>query len=84
MANPAGSSINVNVLANDTDENDDPLTVSSAVANFGSSVINARVEISYTPPAGIVGADIILYSVTRLQRRFGIRYANDLCCYTPD
>jgi VCBS repeat-containing protein len=54
----------VNVLSNDTDEDGDTLIVSSANANIGVSEVSEFGLLTYTPVAGYVGRDTIIYSVS--------------------
>lgn len=55
-------SINVDVLANDFDPEGQPLSLVSANAALGSTVIEANDTLSYTPPAGISGFDTVTYT----------------------
>jgi VCBS repeat-containing protein len=50
-------------LANDTDSNDDALTLISAGAEQGSITINTDNTLTYTPQAGFDGYDIITYTI---------------------
>ncbi len=52
------------VLANDTDEDSNTLTVSAASAVQGSVSIEADQRLRYTPKAGFEGVDTISYTVT--------------------
>jgi large repetitive protein len=54
----------VNVLANDSDPDGDPLTVISASAANGAVVINANGTFTYTPGPGFNGTDTITYSIS--------------------
>jgi Ca2+-binding RTX toxin-like protein len=54
----------IDVLANDTDPNDDPLTVISATATNGTVEINPDGTLTYTPDADYNGADEIAYTIT--------------------
>ena len=61
------ASVNIDVLANDTDP--DPadvagLTVTSAVANNGTVVIEANNTLTYTPTADFSGTDTISYAIS--------------------
>ncbi|BFT32231.1 hypothetical protein D210916BOD24_34070 [Alteromonas sp. D210916BOD_24] len=58
------TSINIDVLANDTDADGDTLTVTSASANFGDVVINSDNTILYTPNTSYLGSDIIVYGIS--------------------
>lgn len=53
----------VKVLANDTDADNDTLTVSQAVANFGVVKIEADSTLTYTPAKDYVGTDVVVYSI---------------------
>ncbi|MFN6261678.1 MAG: Ig-like domain-containing protein [Chromatiaceae bacterium] len=56
--------VSVNVLSNDTDADNDKLSVSQAVANFGSVKIEADGKLTYTPAPDFIGTDVVIYSVT--------------------
>ncbi len=60
-----GTAVQVDVLANDSDPDGDPLSVLtvSGAAN-GEAVLNADGSIAYTPSAGFVGTDTFTYDVT--------------------
>ena len=76
VANPAPTAVNdtastnedtpvtVAVLANDTDPDGDPLTVTTASAANGTVVINADGTITYTPNANFNGTDTITYTIS--------------------
>ncbi len=53
----------IDVLANDSDPDGDPLTVSSATAAHGSVQINADGKLVYTPDDGFSGQDSIVYEI---------------------
>ena len=55
--------VKVKVLANDTDADNDTLTVSQAVANFGVVKIEADSSLTYTPAQDYVGSDVVIYSI---------------------
>ena len=55
---------NINVLGNDTDIDDDPLTVSDASATNGVVTINEDGTLNYTPNANFNGADTITYTIS--------------------
>jgi Bacterial Ig domain/Calx-beta domain len=59
-----GQSVTVAVLANDSDPDGDPLTVTSATSPGGAAVINANQTVTYTPNAGTCGSDTITYSIS--------------------
>ena len=54
----------VNVLANDTDPDGDPLTVVSASATNGTVVVNANGTITFTPNANFNGSATITYTIS--------------------
>ncbi len=54
----------IDVLANDSDPEGDPLTVTTATAPNGTVVINADNTLTYTPDPGFVGADSISYIIS--------------------
>lgn len=58
------TSIDVNVLANDTDVDGDTLTVNQAISSFGTVTILADQQLSYTPNPDFVGTDTVIYSIT--------------------
>lgn len=58
------TSVDVNVLANDTDVDGDTLTVSQAISSFGTVTILPDQQLSYTPNPDFVGVDTVIYSIT--------------------
>jgi len=54
----------INILANDSDPDNDALTVTSAVPSNGTVVINANGTIDYTPNPGFFGTDTVNYTIT--------------------
>ncbi|HVW38794.1 MAG TPA: cellulose binding domain-containing protein [Pirellulales bacterium] len=64
LVNP-GQAVTINVLANDTDPNGDPLSVISITqpAN-GTAVLNSGGTITYTPKAGFAGNDALTYTIS--------------------
>ena len=56
--------VTIAVLANDTDPDGDPLTVTSATAAHGTVVINPNGTITYTPAANYNGPDTIIYAIS--------------------
>ena len=56
--------VTVAVLANDSDVDGNPLTVTSATAPNGTVVINADGTITYTPNANFNGTDTVTYTIS--------------------
>ena len=56
--------VTVSVLANDTDPDADPLTVTTASAANGKVVINPNGTITYTPNANFNGSDTVTYTIS--------------------
>jgi hypothetical protein len=64
-ATSAGAAVAVAVLANDTDPNGDPLTVTSvSSAVGGSAAITAGNTVTFSPAAGFTGAGSFTYSIS--------------------
>lgn len=63
-ATAAGAAVIIPVLANDTDADGDPLSVTTATAGNGSVVVNDDGTLSYTPADGFSGPDQITYTVS--------------------
>jgi uncharacterized repeat protein (TIGR01451 family) len=62
---PAGVVSTVNVLANDRDANNDPLTVTiTGSPAHGTATVNADGTVRYTPAAGFVGTDTFAYQLS--------------------
>src|SRR4051812_23451910 len=60
-----GTPVTIAVLANDTDPNGDPLTVTAVSAAVGgSAAINAGTTITFSPAAGFTGAGSFTYSIS--------------------
>ncbi|WP_380783642.1 Ig-like domain-containing protein [Sphingomonas sp. R86520] len=57
------TSIDIPVLANDSDPDGDPLTVIAATATSGSVTINPDGTLRYVPIAGFVGTDVVVYTI---------------------
>ncbi|MFB2803333.1 Ig-like domain-containing protein [Shewanella seohaensis] len=57
-------SIDVNVLANDTDSDGDSLSVTQVISEFGTVTVLADQRISYMPAADFIGTDVLVYSIT--------------------
>ncbi len=61
---PPGQAITINVLANDTDADNDALSVASvSSAAHGTAVLNNDGTVRYTPTAGYTGADTFTYQL---------------------
>lgn len=58
------TNIAVNVLANDTDIENDPLTISNITANHGNVSIQNANSLIYTPELHFFGQDTINYTIT--------------------
>ncbi|PTA49088.1 hypothetical protein C9I43_15610 [Shewanella morhuae] len=61
---PWNQSLDVDVLANDTDSDGDTLTVTQVTSEFGTVVILANQQLSYTPATDFIGTDVLVYSIT--------------------
>ncbi|MBU2423072.1 MAG: tandem-95 repeat protein, partial [Gammaproteobacteria bacterium] len=61
---PWNQSLDVDVLANDTDSDGDALTVTQVTSEFGTAVILANQQLSYTPATDFIGTDVLVYSIT--------------------
>ncbi len=59
-----GFAVEIDVLQNDTDADSDLLTISQASSQFGQVQILASQKLQYTPAAGFLGQDTVIYSVT--------------------
>ncbi len=57
-------SIDVNVLANDTDSDGDSLSVTQVISEFGTVTVLANQQLSYTSAADFIGTDVLVYSIT--------------------
>ena len=58
------SPVTIDVLANDTDADGDPLIVTSASAPNGDVVINADNTVTYNPHDGFYGVDTLTYTIS--------------------
>jgi hypothetical protein len=64
-ATPASTAVVVDVLANDSDPEGDPLSVDSVTqGSNGSVVVNADGTVAYTPDPGFSGTDSFTYTVS--------------------
>jgi CshA-type fibril repeat protein len=61
---PENAPVTITVLANDSDVDGDPLTVTSAAAANGTVAINPDGTLLYTPNAGYNGTDTITYAIS--------------------
>jgi len=59
----SGNSVTINVLANDSDPDEDSLTIISGIADNGSVDLSDGQDLTYTPSEGFTGTDSIVYSV---------------------
>ena len=62
--------VSIDVLANDTDVENNDLTITSASANNGSVVINSDGTLDYTPATHFSGNDTITYAISDGQGNF--------------
>ena len=59
------TAVTINVLANDSDPDNDPLTVTGTTTPaHGAAVVNANNTITYTPATGYTGPDSFTYSIS--------------------
>ena len=58
------SPITIDVLANDSDPDSDPLSVDSVTEGANGSVTNNGTDVTYSPDAGWTGVDTFTYTVT--------------------
>ncbi|MDA1013516.1 MAG: Ig-like domain-containing protein [Planctomycetota bacterium] len=62
---PPNTAITINVLANDSDQDGDPLTVTIVTPpTDGTAVVNPDGTITYTPNTGFVGFDSLVYQIS--------------------
>nr|WP_256613131.1 putative Ig domain-containing protein [Shewanella baltica] len=61
---PWNQSLDIDVLANDTDSDGDTLTVTQVTSEFGTAVILDNQQLSYTPATDFIGTDVLVYSIT--------------------
>jgi VCBS repeat-containing protein len=74
--------VTINLVANDTDVDQDPLTISTVSSpSNGSVVINNNGAVTYTPNAGFTGADTFNYTIQDGQG--GTSSASALVTVTP-
>ncbi|MFZ7090679.1 Ig-like domain-containing protein [Primorskyibacter sp. 2E233] len=55
--------VTVDVLANDSDPDGDPITVTTAIATDGTATVNPDGTITFTPDAGFTGDAVIGYAI---------------------
>lgn len=61
---PSGSTISLNVLGNDSDPNDDPLTVTiTSGPTYGNATVDTSGNIIYSPSGSFNGRDTIFYVI---------------------
>lgn len=58
------TAVTIDVLGNDSDPNEDPLTVTEATAANGTVDINTDGTLQYTPPENFSGDDTITYTIS--------------------
>jgi CshA-type fibril repeat protein len=63
VSTPEDTPVTINVLANDVDDDGDPLAVFNAVASNGTVQVNADNSITYSPPANFSGVATITYTI---------------------
>ncbi len=62
---PSGTAVDVSVLANDSDPENDPLTVTAVTPPLhGTAAIAPAGKVTYMPAAGYIGADQFTYTVS--------------------
>ncbi len=62
---PLNTAVTVNVLLNDSDPNNDPLTITTVgTAAHGTAVKASSTNIQYTPTTGYSGADSFTYTIS--------------------
>jgi len=61
---PQDTPKDIDVLANDTDADSDPLTVSSVTQPANGTVVNNGSNVTYTPNAGYTGIDTFTYTAS--------------------
>ncbi|WP_428628510.1 Ig-like domain-containing protein [Sphingopyxis sp.] len=64
VSTPEDTPLIINVLANDSDPDGDPLMVVAAVASIGQVTVNANNTITYAPPANFNGNVTINYTIS--------------------
>ena len=64
MTTPWNTAVTVNVLANDSDANGDPLTIASVTQGQYGSVSIGSGSVTYTPATGYVGPDSFTYTIS--------------------
>ncbi|MCP4967152.1 MAG: tandem-95 repeat protein, partial [bacterium] len=63
-ATPQDTAVVIDVLANDSDPDTDPLTVDSVTQGSNGSVVNNGTDVTYTPNASWTGIDTFTYTVS--------------------
>jgi uncharacterized protein YdeI (BOF family) len=61
---PQDTPVTINVLSNDSDPDNDTLTVNSATQGSHGSVTNNGSHVTYTPNSGFTGADSFNYTIS--------------------
>ena len=62
--NKNSSANTIDVLANDTDADSDPLTITAVTQGAHGSVVNNGTNVSYTPAAAFSGTDSFTYTIS--------------------
>ncbi|UJF21568.1 Ig-like domain-containing protein [Shewanella sp. OMA3-2] len=61
---PVNQSRDIDVLANDTDQDNDTLMVTQVISQFGTAVVLGNQQVSYTAAANFIGDDVLVYSIS--------------------
>ena len=61
---PEGTAVTIGVLENDTDPDNNPLTVTSVTPAANGTVVPAGTAVTYTPKANFHGSDTFTYTVS--------------------
>ncbi len=61
---PSSTGTIIDVLANDTDADMDPLTIDSVTQGAEGTVVNNGTDVTYTPSIGFTGSDTFTYTIS--------------------
>ncbi|GGQ30292.1 hypothetical protein GCM10009411_32370 [Shewanella litoralis] len=61
---PVNQSRDIDVLANDTDQDNDTLMVTQVISQFGTAVVLGNQQVSYTAAPDFIGDDVLVYSIS--------------------